>query len=114
MNESLQAIERVADWYKNAKGASPEQLLEALRVVTSHLFTLETERANYHKLYEDIIFDKTKDGDSVARATNAAEVEVPELYMLRRIMEASYKMADAIRSQISYLKHEQSHLKTEQ
>ena len=110
MKEALVSIADCVAWYKKAKGASPDKLLEVLRVITSNLYTLENERAEYKKRYEGIIYEETKEGSSVARAQNLAEVEVPELYMLRRVMEASYRVSDAIRTQISFLKSEMSHL----
>jgi hypothetical protein len=111
MEESLEAITKAVNWYSRTKSPDPNLLLESLRVITSHLFTLETHRAIYQNAFESIVFDGTKvDGESVARAKNRAEVEVPELYKLRRIMEASYRVADAIRTTLSFIKHEQSHL----
>ena len=35
-----------------------------------------------------------------------AEKAVPELYMLRRVMNAAYRCSDAMRSNISYIKKE--------
>ena len=43
---------------------------------------------------------------TVARAVNFAEVEVPELYLLRRIMDAGIRCQDSIRTHISFIKFE--------
>jgi len=43
-------------------------------------------------------------GDSVSRAENTAHVQVPEMYLLRRVMDSAYTCCDAIRTQISWIK----------
>jgi hypothetical protein len=43
---------------------------------------------------------------SVARAQVEADVRYPELYELRRTMDAAYTVVNAIRTNISYLKSE--------
>lgn len=106
MNESLEAITKCIEWYKKTKEANPNELVEVLRVISSHLFTLETFRADYKKEYEALIFDITKDGISVNRAINEAETRIPELYMLRHIIDAAGRVCDSIRTQISLAKHE--------
>jgi hypothetical protein len=47
-------------------------------------------------------------GLSVARAENEAHVKVPEMYLLRRVMDAGYEVIGAIRTNISYLKSERN------
>ena len=44
---------------------------------------------------------------SVAASKIRADEQVPEIYMLRRVMNAAYRVADAMRSNISYIKKEQ-------
>lgn len=106
MQESLDEITKCIDWYKTAKNTDPHKLVEILRVISSHLYTLETYRSEYKKEYESLIFDLTNDGYTVARATNEAETRIPQLYMLRRIIEASSRVCDAIRTQVSLAKQE--------
>ena len=43
---------------------------------------------------------------SVAAATIEANKEVPELYLLRRIMNAAYRVTDSMRSNISTINKE--------
>ncbi len=108
MIESLEVIRGIIEWLKDPlnKGADPGYLLDLLRGLSAHLYTLEECRADYHKKYEEIIFNEVKKGKSVNQAKNLAETKVPELYMLRRIMEAAYRNVDAIRTTISYKKYE--------
>jgi hypothetical protein len=87
-----------------------ETLNYLLKKISVTLAYLETERANFKKAYELRIFDLTTNKKmTVARAVNFAEVDVPELYLLRRIMDSGYRILDAIRTNISFLKHERNH-----
>jgi hypothetical protein len=53
------------------------------------------------------VFDLTTNKKmTVARAINFAEVDVPELYMLRRLLDSGYRCSDSIRTHISFLKLE--------
>lgn len=103
LNELTEYIQAYDDTSLN----DGESLNYLLQKINTTLFYLETERANFKKLYENRIFELTTDKKlTVARAVNFAEVEVPELYMLRRIMDSGYRVSDAIRTNISFLKSE--------
>ena len=78
-----------------------------LKDLTSNLFFLEEHRDNYSRKYNSIQYTQTKEGNSVSSSEIIAKERVPELYKLRRFMTAAYKCADAIRSNISFLKLEQ-------
>jgi uncharacterized protein YicC (UPF0701 family) len=88
-------------------------LNELLQKITGLLYYLETVRANTHNLYESKIQEIVKSGESVSRATNEANVAYPEMYMLRRVMDAGYRVVDAIRTNISFLKEEMKNIKTQ-
>ena len=74
--------------------------------MTAYLYYIETIRTEAHQNYEKVIHDRVKEGFSVARATNEANVEVPEMYKLRRLLESGYRVIDAMRTNISFLKSE--------
>lgn len=82
------------------------ELSELLQKITGLLFYLETVRCEIHDLYESKVFELVKEGNSVARAINEANVEYPTMYQLRRIMESGGRIVDAIRTNISFLKSE--------
>jgi hypothetical protein len=107
--KALTKITEIIKQYRCAKEMNGEQLNNWLRELVGILFYLEKERSEYHFEFEKKVFLHTSEGDSVARAVNKSEVAIPELYMLRRIMDASYKCADAMRSNLSYLKSERNH-----
>ena len=94
MEEVLANITDIIEWYNKEQRDNPHDLIKAMRKLTTNLYTLETYRADYKKSFETVIFNAVKNGDSVARASNKAEIEVSELYMLRRIMEAAYRVSD--------------------
>jgi len=82
------------------------ELSTLIQKITGLLYFLETVRSSTHDLYETKVFNLVKDGASVSRAVNEANVEFPEMYQLRHIMTSGYKVVDAIRTNISYLKSE--------
>jgi len=82
------------------------ELSELLQKITGLLFYLETVRCEIHNLYESEVFKLVKGGASVARAINEANVKYPTMYQLRHVMSSGYKIVDAIRTNISYLKSE--------
>ena len=65
---------------------------------------LANERAKFHEEYQQIINQRVLAGESVARAENNAHVKVPQLYMLRQIMDNGQNVIDAIRTNISWIK----------
>ena len=86
-----------------------ENLNYLLQKINTTLFYLESERSIFKKKYEQRIYELTTDKKmTVSRAVNFAEVEVPELYMLRRILESGYRCSDSIRTHISFLKNERN------
>ena len=108
MEEQLQLITKCIEWFKeNSKRTiDVNKLINVYSQITTSLFYLETIRANYHEQYEKIVFDLVSDGRSVASAVNEANVKVPELYLLRRVMDAAYRNTDAMRTIISFAKKE--------
>jgi hypothetical protein len=108
MKESLEQVTKIIEWLKDPKNkdASISYLTELLRGLTGHLYTLEQSRAEYHDQYEKVVYKLVNEGASVARATNEANVLIPEMYMLRRIMDAAYANVDSLRTIISFKKQE--------
>ena len=82
------------------------QLSMLMQKITGLLYFLETVRSQTHDQFETKVFNLVKKKSSVARAVNEAHVEFPEMYQLRRIMDGGYRIVDAIRTNISYLKSE--------
>tara|TARA_R110000803_G_scaffold5445_2_gene17908 strand:- start:1856 stop:2245 length:390 start_codon:yes stop_codon:yes gene_type:complete len=75
-----------------------------LKNLSSNLFYLERYRSEYYYKHNQIMFEFK---GSVAASKIKADEQVPEIYLLRRTMNAAYRVADAMRSNISYIKKEQ-------
>jgi len=106
MNEVLNKIADIIEDY-NTSELDGVKLNNHLKMLTSYLYYIEGIKSKYHQDYEAIIYDKVNNEKlSVARATNEANVAVPEVYRLRKLTSAGYRVCDAIRSNISFLKLE--------
>lgn len=88
-----------------------DRLNYLLQKITGLLYYLETVRSTKHDEFQSAIYVKVKDKMTVARAENESHVEHPEMYLLRRVMDAGYRIVDAIRTNISYLKSEKQNAK---
>ena len=106
MNSSLDRIADIIEDYKNTDVFDGVKLNQQIKELTSRLYYIETLRTKAHQDFERVINDKVNEGFSVARATNEANKEVPEMYKLRRLLESGYRVVDAMRTNISFLKSE--------
>lgn len=105
-SEQITTLNEYVNKYYNCNRLDGNELSLYLQKITALLYYLESVRSEIHDLYENEIFNLVKGGASVARATNEANVKYPMMYQLRRIMDGAYRIADAIRTNISYLKSE--------
>ena len=106
MELTLERIAELIEEYNNTNIFDGNKLNEQLKELTSRLYYIETMRTKAHEDYEKVIHTKVAEGFSVARATNQANIEVPEMYQLRRLLESGYRVVDAMRTNISFLKSE--------
>jgi len=101
--------------YRNMKVLEGNELNVILQQITGTLFYLEKERAKYHDLFQVLMHRLINENQlAVNRAENQAHIEIPEMYMLRRVMDSGYEVVNAIRSNISWLKNEKEHSKQQQ
>ncbi len=106
MKTTLERIAELIEEYNSTDIFDGNKLNQQLKELTSRLYHIETMRTKAHENYEKVIHNKVAEGFSVARATNEAKVEVPEMYKLRRLLESGYRVVDAMRTNISFLKSE--------
>ena len=92
--------------YYNCNLQDGNELNYLLQKITGLLYYLESVRSTVHDSFENKVFNLVKQGNSVSRAVNESNVEFPMMYQLRRVMDAGYRITDAIRTNISYLKKE--------
>lgn len=103
MEKHLENITNLIDRYNTLSISSAPELSHILRQLTCELFYLEKFRSEYQELHNGIMHDFK---GSVAASLILANEKYPELYMLRRIMNAAYRVVDALRSNISVIKKE--------
>lgn len=110
MEEILDKISSEILKYNNLKDVltfdDSQKLSSILKNLSSSLFFLESYRDYYARTFNTIQHNLIKEGLAISRAEIEAKEQVPELYMLRRIMTSAYKVTDSIRTNISYLKNE--------
>ena len=102
-SEQVKKLNEYVYKYYHCKGEDGNELSLYLQKITGLLYYLESVRSDVHDLYENEVHDLVKGGASVARAINEANVKYPLMYQLRRQMDGAYRVADAIRTKISYL-----------
>jgi hypothetical protein len=105
-SKQIDDLNAYVNQYYGSKRLDGYELSILLQKITGILYFLETVRTEIHDLYETEVFNLVKEGNSVARAVNEANVKYPTMYQLRRIMDGGYRITDAIRTNISYLKSE--------
>lgn len=104
LNEVLEEINNSIDKYHTLQLKQVIEQSEILRSLTSSLFWLEKYRVEAHEKWNSTYFQSQ--GKSGAAKEREADLKVPELYMIRRIMTGGYKVVDSIRSTISIHKKE--------
>lgn len=111
MSDLSLALNHISDnikKYRECDLQDGNELLVILQQITGTLHYLETVRADYHHQYQSVINKLVLEGSTVSRAENQANIDVPEMYLLRHIMTSSYEVVGAIRTTISFLKHERN------
>lgn len=103
MQETLQKIDKIVEVYESGEWQSIEKLTRLLRGLTTANYRLSKYNIEYHAMYNSIMF---KHSGSVASGKIKADEEIPELRMLRKIMEATDNVIWSIRSEISIVKKE--------
>lgn len=107
MNDKLENLRTYIEAYNDTASNDGNALNEILKLITIELSYLEPIRADFKHKFESLVYELTKDKKmTVARAVNEAETKYPELYLLRRVIDNAYRICDAIRTNISFLKSE--------
>ena len=102
--KALDHLTKQIEQYRVTASNDGNTLTELLQQITSTLFYLEKERASYHDQFQKTVHRLVLAGSPVSRAENDAHVSVPEMYLLRKVMDSAYSVCDAIRTQISWIK----------
>jgi hypothetical protein len=103
MNSVVQTITQVIEDFNETTDHHPEGLLTMGNTLASNMFFLEKYRATAHTAYEATIYSLRQQNEKANAATNTANVKHPELYMLRRLIEASERVHIQISVQLKWL-----------
>lgn len=109
MSDLSNALNHISDnikKYRECDLMDGNELLVILQQITGTLHYLESVRGDYHHQYQAVINKLVLEGSTVSRAENQANIDVPQMYMLRHIMTSAYEVVGAIRTTVSYLKTE--------
>lgn len=107
MTDLQKALDHLTDQiktYRETSSMDGDALSEILKQITATLFYLEKERASFHHTYQSSVCALVSEGMSVSRAEAQTHSELPEMYLLRRIMDSAYEVVGAIRTNISWIK----------
>lgn len=103
MNEILIKINDIINSYESGEWKSSEKLRIMQRELTSLNYHLTKYNIQYFREYNSIQFNHK---GSVSSGKILAEEKVPELRMIRKIMEAIDNVIWSMRSEISIIKKE--------
>jgi len=103
MEEILQKITNLIETYESGVWVSAENLRVMLRELTANNYYLTKYNIEYFQKYNAIQY---KHKGSVSSGKVLAEEQVPELRMIRKIMEATDNVIWSMRSELSIIKKE--------
>ncbi len=104
MDKVLEKINDIIERYEGGEWQSVENLRVMLRELSSYNYYLSKHNIEYHRLYNAVRY---KHKGSVSSGVILAEEQVPELRMIRKIMEAVDNILWSMKSEISIIKKEQ-------
>ncbi len=110
--KQIEDLNHLVNEYYKCNLSDGDKLTTLHQKITGILYYLETLRAEVHDAFQSSIYELVKEKKSVARAENESHVKYPEMYQLRRVMDAGWRVADSIRTNISYLKNERNSSKS--
>ena len=103
MEAILQKITNLIETYESGVWVSAENLRVMLRELTANNYYLTKYNIEYFQKYNAIQY---KHKGSVSSGKVLAEEQVPELRMIRKIMEAADNVIWSMRSELSIIKKE--------
>ena len=110
-DKALEHLSNCIMEYRKMEVLEGNRLNTLLQQITGTLFYLEKQRAAYHNQWQQLVHKLVSEGNAVNRAENEAHVQVPEMYLCRKVMDAGYTVSEAIRSNLSWLKTEMNNSK---
>ena len=106
MEKALETISENIRKYRQMDNFNGDELLTILQQIVGTLHYLEGQRAMYYNKWTSVAYQTIQDGEAISKAEKKADLEVPELYMLRHIMKSAYENVGAIRTTLTNLRSE--------
>lgn len=106
MDEVINKLDGLINRYHTMERLNGEDLNTLLQLITSSLYFLETMRSEMHNRWNIEVKRLVDQGESVSKSENQAYVKYPDMYRSRRLVTSGYKVVEAIRSNISFIKQE--------
>jgi len=103
MEAILNKITDLIQTYESGAWQTPDALREMLRELTANYYYLTKHNIEAYQKYNEVQY---KHKGSVSAGKILADEQVPELRMLRKIMEATDHVMWAMRSELSIIKKE--------
>lgn len=103
MDEILLKITEIVEKYEGGQWQSVDNLRILLRALTANNYYLTKYNIEYFQKYNEIQY---RHKGSVSAGKILAEEQVPELRMIRKIMDATDNVLWSMRSEISIIKNE--------
>lgn len=108
--KSLDHLAEQVKLYRRTDVMDGEALNSILKEITATLSYLTGELTRYHDKYQNRKHELILSGTSVNKAEIISDVEIPEVYLLRRTIDSGYEVVGAIRTNISYIKSERANV----
>lgn len=110
MEEILNNINACIEEYRDMDDTlvfnDAQKLSAIMKNLSSNLFFLERNRDEISRDFYTTIHNLKMSGESATGSEKEAKYQHPEKRQIDRYITSAYKVLDAIRSNISYLKHE--------
>lgn len=103
MEKPLKKINDIIETYESGAWETSENLRIMLRELSTNYYYLTKYNIEAYRKYNNIQYNYS---GSVASSKIKADEEVPELRMLRKIMEATHNVMWSIKSELSIIKSE--------
>ena len=103
MEEILNKITAIIETYESGVWVSADNLRVMLRELTANNYYLTKYNIEYFQKYNAIQY---KHKGSVASGKILAEEQIPELRIIRKIMEATENVMWSMKSELSIIKNE--------
>ena len=107
-NELIKMVQDLQQDYLEVDPMNGNEINRIYTQLSAVLPNLVELKCQFKDSYEAQYFESKK-GKSIRDAENETHREVPEYYYLKEVINVNYRLCDAMKSNLSFIKHEQNH-----